>query len=225
MFGCENLELSIRHQVQSHARHDPEQRENLRSVASRNSESSYSDNMAPPAVKRRKLSHSDSSEEDAASFSDSDLSATNGVEHFDDASSDEVDDSMEDAEDVEGGQSMDSEDEEDVLTEDDASENEEEEHMDTQPAKLSQVKRKQKTSKRRDEIPQDGVYTAEVYKSNMFKLQVDELLEQVRPKYGKKEAPAENAMRTLKAIIEQIPSREPLSVRSRTYSTPHTHFG
>ena len=223
MFGCENLELSIRHQVQSHARH-PE-RENLRSVVSRNPESSHSDNMAPPAAKRRKLSHSDSSEEDAASSSDSDLSAINGVEDFDDASSDEVDDLMEDAEDVEGGQSMDNKDEEDVLTGDDASESEEEEHINTQPAKLSQVKREQKTSKRRDEIPQDGVYTAEVYKSNMFKLQVDELLEQVRPKYGKKEAPAENAMRTLKAIIEQIPSREPLSVRSRIYSTPHTHFG
>lgn len=207
--------------MQSHARYDPEHRENLRSAVSRNLESSYSDNMAPPAAKRRKLSHSDSSEEDAASFSDSDLSATNGVEDFVDASSDEVDDSMEDAEDVEGGQSMDSEEQEDVLTEDDAPENEEGEHMSTQPAKLSQVKREQKTSKRRDEIPQDGVYTAEVYKSNMFKLQVDELLEQVRPKYGKKEAPAENAMRTLKAIIEQIPSREPLSVRPRTCSTPH----
>lgn len=212
--------------MQSHARHDPEQRENLRSVVSRNLESSYSDNMAPPAAKRRKLSHSDSSEEAAASFSDSDLSAIDGVEEdFDDASSDEVDDSMEDAEDVEGGQSMDSEDEEDLLTEDDASESKNEEHINTRPAKLSQVKREQKTSKRRNEIPQDGVYTAEVYKSNMFKLQVDELLEQVRPKYAKKEAPAENAMRTLKAIVEQIPSREPLSVRSKTYSTPHTHFG
>lgn len=181
--------------------------------------------MAPPAAKRRKLSHSDSSEEDAASFSDSDLGAINEVEDFDDASSDEVDDSMEDAEDVEGGQSMDSEDEEDLLTEDDASESKKEEHVNTQPAKLSQVKREQKTSKRRDEIPQDGVYTAEVYKSNMFKLQVDELLEQVRPKYAKKEAPAENAMRTLKAIIERMPSRGSLSVRSKTYSTPHTHFG
>jgi U3 small nucleolar RNA-associated protein 22 len=46
----------------------------------------------------------------------------------------------------------------------------------------------------------------------MFKLQVDELLQQVKPKYGRKEAPAENAMRTLKFIIEQIPSREPVSV-------------
>ncbi|KAF2707452.1 Nrap protein [Pleomassaria siparia CBS 279.74] len=66
--------------------------------------------------------------------------------------------------------------------------------------------------KRRDRTIQDGVYTAEVYKSNMFKLQVDELLQQVKPRYGKKEAPAENAMRTLKSIIEQIPSRAAISI-------------
>ena len=60
---------------------------------------------------------------------------------------------------------------------------------------------------------QDGVYTAESFKSNIFKLQVDELLDQVKLKYGKKEAPAENAMRTLKNIIEQIPSRDSLPVR------------
>jgi U3 small nucleolar RNA-associated protein 22 len=49
----------------------------------------------------------------------------------------------------------------------------------------------------------------------MFKLQVDELLDQVKLKYGKKETPAENAMRTLKTIIEQIPDRDPLSVCTR----------
>jgi len=59
---------------------------------------------------------------------------------------------------------------------------------------------------------QDGAYTSETFKSNIFKLQVDELLDQVKLKYGKKEAPAENAMRTLKTIIEQIPGREPQSV-------------
>ena len=68
--------------------------------------------------------------------------------------------------------------------------------------------------KRPDDVPQDGVYTAEVYKSNAFKLQIDELLQQVKPKYGKKEAPAELAMRNLKTIIERIPSRGPLSVCS-----------
>jgi U3 small nucleolar RNA-associated protein 22 len=60
----------------------------------------------------------------------------------------------------------------------------------------------------------DGVYTAESFKSNLFRLQVDELLEQVRLKYGKKAALAEGAMRTLKNIIEQIPRRDALPVRS-----------
>lgn len=59
---------------------------------------------------------------------------------------------------------------------------------------------------------QDGVYTAEVYKSNVFKMQVDELLEQVRLKHGKKIASAENAMRSLKNLIEQLPARDALSV-------------
>lgn len=67
--------------------------------------------------------------------------------------------------------------------------------------------------KRQDAALQDGVYTSEVYKSNIFKLQVDELLPQVRFKYGKKVASVENAMRRLKNIIEQIPSRDPAPVR------------
>jgi U3 small nucleolar RNA-associated protein 22 len=57
------------------------------------------------------------------------------------------------------------------------------------------------------------VYTSETFKSNIFKLQVDDLLDQVRLRYGKKEAPSENAMRTLKTIVEQIPARDPSSVR------------
>lgn len=54
--------------------------------------------------------------------------------------------------------------------------------------------------------------TGEVYKSNLFKLQVDELLQRVRPRHGKKEAHAEDALRTLKGIIERIPDREPQGV-------------
>jgi U3 small nucleolar RNA-associated protein 22 len=77
----------------------------------------------------------------------------------------------------------------------------------------------QKPPKRPAATLQDGAYTSESFKSNIFKLQVDELLEQVKPKYGKKEAPAENAMRTLKTIIEQIPSRDALPVCSQP--TPH----
>ncbi|ORY15876.1 Nrap protein [Clohesyomyces aquaticus] len=66
--------------------------------------------------------------------------------------------------------------------------------------------------KRRDMSLQDGGYTAGVYKSNLFKLQVDELLQQLKLKHGGKEAAAEKAMHKLKSIMEQIPNREPLLI-------------
>jgi U3 small nucleolar RNA-associated protein 22 len=43
---------------------------------------------------------------------------------------------------------------------------------------------------------------------------MDDLLQQVKVKYGKKEAPAESAMRVLKNIIEQLPDGELRSVRA-----------
>lgn len=55
-------------------------------------------------------------------------------------------------------------------------------------------------------------FTGEVYKSNMFKLQVDDLLKSVRPKYTAKDKAIGQALRTLKEIIESIPSRGPASV-------------
>lgn len=51
------------------------------------------------------------------------------------------------------------------------------------------------------------------YNSNMFKLQTEELLARVRPDYKKRMAKVENALRKLKTIIEQIPSRDPVPVR------------
>src|SRR5215469_261956 len=53
-------------------------------------------------------------------------------------------------------------------------------------------------------------YVGEVYKSNIFKLQVDELLEQVRPKYNQHAPAIERILRTLKHVIEGIPRRDPL---------------
>lgn len=82
----------------------------------------------------------------------------------------------------------------------------------TRPVPATKTEKAPKPPKRSTMALQDGAYTSETFKSNIFKLQVDELLDQVKLKYGKKEAPAENAMRTLKTIIEQIPGREPQSV-------------
>jgi U3 small nucleolar RNA-associated protein 22 len=56
-------------------------------------------------------------------------------------------------------------------------------------------------------------YVGEVYKSNIFKLQVDELLEQVQPKHHQHAPAIERTLRTFKHVIETIPRREPLLVQ------------
>ncbi len=153
--------------------------------------------MAPPATKRRKLQQSE--DESEGSFA--------GFEERDSAGEDVSDETNGQDSDV----SMEGPEEDDDISDDEDAE-ESVVAQSKKPATASTVVLAQKPTKRPAATVQDGAYTSESFKSNMFKLQVDELLEQVKPKYGKKEAPAENAMRTLKAIIEQIPSREPLPV-------------
>src|SRR5690242_18847300 len=153
--------------------------------------------MAPPATKRRKLEQSeDESERSFADFEDLESAGSDAEEE---ANGEESDVSMEgpaDSEDV-----SDNEDAEESVAQ-----------KNKKPATAAPAVSSQKAPKRPAATLQDGAYTSESFKSNIFKLQVDELLEQVKPKYGKKEAPAENVMRTLKEIIESIPSREALSV-------------
>jgi len=159
--------------------------------------------MAPPATKRRKLEHSDSEAESEGSFAD--FTENNGVEL------DGSDAQDEDESDVEmNGQEEDEAEDEDG--EEDEFEGEEDVHTSRKQTPAGKAASASKPPKKPAPSLQDGVYTAESFKSNMFKLQVDELLDQVKLKYGKREAPVENAMRTLKTIIEQIPSREPLPV-------------
>jgi U3 small nucleolar RNA-associated protein 22 len=161
--------------------------------------------MAPPAVKRRKLEQDD--DESEGSFADfgadtapSDDSAAESESDIDmealddDAVSDDSDD---------GGDDEDQEEEKEAASKASA-----------KAAAPPKPSASASTNKRPAASLQDGAYTAETFKSNMFKLQVDELLEQVKPKHGSKAATADNAMRTLKAIIEQIPARDPLSVRT-----------
>ncbi|RYN90026.1 U3 small nucleolar RNA-associated protein 22 [Alternaria tenuissima] len=166
--------------------------------------------MAPPATKRRKLEHSDSEAESEGSFADfgeADTGAALDASDAEDAAAQSGDDmdGVEAAEDGEDDESM-SEDEE----------NDFEEEADVHPSRKQTTAGKATSAAKPPKRPvpslQDGVYTAESFKSNMFKLQLDELLDQVKLKYGKREAPAENAMRTLKTIIEQIPSRDPLPI-------------
>lgn len=166
--------------------------------------------MAPPAIKRRKLEHSESEAESDGSFADFD--ETNGGVESDGSDAENAQNESDDVS-MDGAQEI--EDDDDDMSEDGKDDSKVE--RSTQESKRQAVDGKVTSTAKPLKRPalslQDGVYTAESFKSNMFKLQVDELLDQVKLKYGKKEAPAENAMRTLKNIIEQIPSRDPLLVR------------
>ena len=48
--------------------------------------------------------------------------------------------------------------------------------------------------------------------SNMFKLQLDELLAEMRPDYERRLKKVEKALHKLKGILEHIPERDPLPV-------------
>ena len=56
-------------------------------------------------------------------------------------------------------------------------------------------------------------YVAGNHKSTMFKLQVDELLEQIRPRHGKREIQAEEALHKVKKVSEKIPDNGPFQLR------------
>lgn len=51
------------------------------------------------------------------------------------------------------------------------------------------------------------------YNTNLFQLQLDQLLSKVRPDYERRMVRAENALRKLKTIIERIPNHEAKPVR------------
>ncbi|KAK8236122.1 Nrap protein [Phyllosticta capitalensis] len=163
--------------------------------------------MAPPAVKRRKLSHDSDAESSDGGVEVGAVGSGSDVESDDGDSGSAVSD-----EDVDMG---------DVAQEEESEDGEDEEEVQSQAkaqnGKSQEKPQKSKTEPRKpkrdvDMAEMTGAYTGEVYKSNMFKLQVDELLAQVRPKHGKKEVAAEKALRELKSIIEKIPAREPSTV-------------
>lgn len=57
-----------------------------------------------------------------------------------------------------------------------------------------------------------ALYAGGLYKSSLFKLQVDELLREVQPNYEKRFAGVNDALRRLKSLIEGVEERSPLSV-------------
>jgi hypothetical protein len=61
----------------------------------------------------------------------------------------------------------------------------------------------------------DALYAGGLYKSSMFKLQVDEMLAEVQPNYEKRAAVIDDALRKLKGLVEDIEDREALSVSNQ----------
>lgn len=170
----------------------------------------HNSNMAP-ATKRRKLEHSDSEAESEGSFAGFDDGSDAASDASMGAEEDGLDGSDVSMNGVDGFEDLENLEESDE--EEDQSDDAEVEDVKAL-AQDAKTKTRSKPPKRPATTLQDGVYTSESFKSNLFKLQVDELLEQVKLKYGKKQASAENAMRTLKTIIEQIPSGDALPVCS-----------
>ncbi|GAB7361344.1 hypothetical protein MBLNU230_g1400t1 [Neophaeotheca triangularis] len=156
--------------------------------------------MALPAQKKRKTEHVTSDEESDegsfASFGDSGQDAVDGAGQ---SSEEEEDDRFgNDNEEEPYDESM-----------DDEAGAEDVEDAPVRHAAQSQ-KIAPKTQPRKPET--GGAYTGGNFKSNAFKLQVDELLEQIRPKHGAKEAAIDEALHSLRTAIGQIPAREPLPV-------------
>lgn len=88
-------------------------------------------------------------------------------------------------------------------------ENPEEETLEVDTPATKQAQSQQKRTKDDDD---SALYAGGLYKSSLFKLQVDEMLAEVRPNYGKRFSGADDDLRQLKGLIEGIADREGLSV-------------
>jgi len=66
-----------------------------------------------------------------------------------------------------------------------------------------------------------ALYAGGLYKSSVFKLQVDEMLAEVRPNYRKRFNGADDALRQLRGLIEDIEDREALSVSTVLFMEYH----
>ncbi|KAG9249157.1 pre-rRNA processing protein-like protein Utp22 [Calycina marina] len=70
---------------------------------------------------------------------------------------------------------------------------------------------------------ENALYAAGQYKSSIFKLQVDELLAELRPNYGKRTASINQSLHKLNSLIEGIQDRAALPVAEATKLLQKTH--
>ena len=91
--------------------------------------------------------------------------------------------------------------------------------IDTEDSKgespVSQSRPTQSKTKHTQDGDESAIYSGGVYKSSIFKLQVDEMLSEVRPNYQTRLGGVDDALRKLKGLIEGIEGREPLTVSMR----------
>jgi U3 small nucleolar RNA-associated protein 22 len=150
--------------------------------------------MREPAAKRRKISPSED-EESEHSFAEFDEEANNDAAEEEDAEM--------------------SGDGEDEVMGDGSSEEEDDDDGESEAKRAAAVSTETKpTPKTQPDRRANGTtngtaaaFTGEVYKSNVFKLQVDDLLQGVHPKYTTKDKAIGEVLRKLKNIIEAIPAR------------------
>ncbi|KXT08305.1 hypothetical protein AC579_1789 [Pseudocercospora musae] len=161
--------------------------------------------MPPPASKRRKTVHvSSGDEDDDASFASFSDHAGGGAEEGVNGADSAEDEEMEDLEESEGR--SDSE-----ASDNGTHEGERERAIATSNTTPTTTITTSDTRRKPDRASQAGAsaYANGSYKSNVFKLQVDELLTQIRPRQGQREGNAEAALHKFKKTIEQIPQRGP----------------
>lgn len=170
--------------------------------------------MAPPALKRRKVEHVSSSEEsdDGASFASFGQGADNTGKQDSEANSSSSHDEFVDA--VEGAEDDEDDDDEDEEMTDGDDDERRPDKRSTSATTPKPSNTARDTKRKSDSKAQVGAtaFASGTFKSNVFKLQVDELLGQIRPRHGQRETAAEATLHKLKKTIEQIPSRGPYLV-------------
>ncbi|KAI5247142.1 Nrap protein [Aureobasidium subglaciale] len=148
--------------------------------------------MAVPSSKRRKLSHSPSPVED----DDVSIASDKQIEDMEDDAVSQ-DDKMDDAEELD--------------EESDEGESEEEEEVQEKVTKAKDNKKGGRNVSQASALEaSSAAYTGGTFKSNMFKLQVDQMLQNMRPRQGAREAAAGEALHSIKKQIDSMPTREPL---------------
>jgi U3 small nucleolar RNA-associated protein 22 len=79
-------------------------------------------------------------------------------------------------------------------------------------APVALLKQTETRPKQTHDADDNALYAGSLYKSSLFKLQIDELMAEVRPNYEKRLKGVDDALRRLKSLIEAINQRDGLPV-------------